>query len=280
MESKLLKRTYINRETGEVFTKDQIIEITELIDSKNKFKSIKNTNDFINDNLGYYFHLLYGDILKLDLEPQMLIRFLKLCSYSNYENILVTGETKSQRKIKEKELEDILKLSRADYFRTKKYLLTNNLISIEKDFIKIDTRFIQRGKLKGDIKSMEITRIFNKGIQELYDNVKPTQHKKLALFIKILPYINIKYNVISNNIISDNFDDSRPMTSVEVANICGYEKASRFIKDLLSLKINNMFAIVRVTRGDRDFLIVNPKIYYKGNNIEDLKYIMNYFDYK
>lgn len=271
---------YINKNTGEYFDANTMIEVTNIIEIKKTYKSIKGTNNYINENLGYYFHLLYGDILKLDLEPQMLIRFLKLCSYSNYENILVTGETKSQRKINEKELEIILNLKNKEARNTKKYLLENNLISIEKDFIKINNRFIQRGKLKGDIKNMEITRIFNKGIQELYDNVKPTQHRKLAIFIKILPYINIKYNIICDNPLESDIEKIKPISWTELGRKINLSEimTKRLRSELWNLKINNLICIGEFsTFLCGKSIVINPCIYYKGNNIENLEGIIHLF---
>lgn len=270
-----------NKVTGEVFSANDIVTHYAVVkDIKPTYKDINKWNNFMNENLGYYFHLLYGDILRLNLEPQMLVRFLKLCSYMNYESTLVIGETKGQKNITENDLQTILNLSRNETSRTKNYLIKNNLVTVERDYIKIHSKFIIRGQLNGDVKNMEVVRVFNNGMQQLYDNVNPSQHKKLASFIRLLPYINTKFNVIAHNINAINFDESEPMKSVEIAAICNYEKPSRFIKELLSLKINSQFAIVRIVRGDRDFFVVNPRLFYKSNNIEDLKYIKNFFDYK
>lgn len=271
---------YINKTTGEYFDAESIIEVTNSVETKKIFRSIQNSNDYINKNLGYYFHLLYEDILKLDLKPQMLIRFLKLCSYANYKNVLVTGETKGQRTIQEKELENILNLKDKEARSTKKYLLENNLISIEKDLIKVDIRFIRRGKLKGDIKDMDITRVFNRGIQELYDNVKPTQHKKLVTFIKILPYINIKYNIICDNPLETDIEKIRPITWTELGRRIGLSEimTKRLKSELWKLKINNSVCVGEFsTFLCGKSIVVNPVIYYKGNNIENLKGIMNLF---
>lgn len=272
------KLRYIHAKTGEIFNSDEIIIDKELV--KSKYKSIKDTNNFINDNLGYYFHLIYETLLELNLESQMIIRFIKLCCYSDYKNILTNGNTKAKSNILEENLIDILKLSRAEYFKTKKYLVENNLIFITNSCIKINDKYSLRGKLTKELKNKEFTRVFSKGFIELYDNTTPIQHKKLAVFIQLLPYINVHYNVVCLNVKTNNFDESQPLQSTEIANLCGYEKTSRFIKDLLSLKIKDMYVLVKITRGDRDFFVVNPRIYYKGNNIEKLKYIMNFFDYK
>jgi len=272
---------FINKETGEVFTSEQIITKFEVVpDNKASYQDFKISNIFMNESLGYYFHLLYGDILSLNLEPQMLIRFLKLCSYLNYENVLVTGVTRGQKKITEKDLEVILNLKKREAINTKNYLVSNNLISIDDDLIEIKTKFIKRGELNGDIKSMEVTRIFNNGIKELYDNVKPIQHKKLATFIKILPYISIKYNVICENPLEEDITLIKPLTWTELGRRIGLSEATakRLRSELWNFKIDNSVTIGEFsTLSCGKAIVVNPSVYYKGNDMDSLKGIINLF---
>ena len=279
---KIITKGFVNKETGEFFDVSELIEVKESNDVKNSFKSIQNTNDYINDNLGYYFHLLYGDILKLDLEPQMLVRFLYLCSYMNYQYTLVSGNTKAQKKISESELQDILKLNKTTFFETKKYLLDNNLIIIEDNKIKIDDKFVKKGKgvLKGDLINMEVTRIFNNGIQDLYNGVKPIQHKKLETFIRILPFINIKYNIICENPLETDIEKVKPLKWTELGRLIGLSPATskRLRSELWSLKVNDSVAIGEFsTFLCGKSIVINPSVYYKGNNIDDLAGIVNMF---
>lgn len=274
---------YTNKKTGELFDVNEIVVIKDVVEVKKTYKSIKGTNNFINDNLGYYFHLLYGDILKLNLEPQMLIRFLKLCSYSNYNNILVNGNTSGQASVYEKELPDILKLKARETINTKNYLLENNLISIENDTIKVNDKYSIRGKVKGDLKNMEITRIFNNGFQELYDSVKPVQHKKLATFIKILPYINLKYNIICENPLETDIEKVKPITWTKLGREIGLSEATakRLRSELWNLKINNTATIGEFsTFLCGKSIVINPGVYYKGNDIDSLRGIINLFKVK
>lgn len=44
-----------------------------------------------------------------------------------------------------------------------------------------------------------MTRVFINGFNELYDGVAPRQHKQLATFIKILPYLNSEFNILCEN---------------------------------------------------------------------------------
>lgn len=273
-EGEILNNDDVNMAIVNLITGDKVAKIGNGV----KYLSIKNSNDFINDNLGYYFHLLYGKVLKMDIDNKMLARFLYLCTFVNYKNLMVYN---NKRVVKESELQSILKLTKSRFFETKKYLLEKKLIHIDKESnVHISKELVERGRLKRMSKGMEKVRIFNEGYKELYEGVKTTQHGKLALFIKLLPLVNTKFNVISKKVDSTSFDESEPMTSVDIAKYLGVEKPSRLIKDLLSLKINNQFAMIKVVRGDRDFFVVNPRLYYKSNDLKSLRYIMNFFEYK
>lgn len=266
----------INNETGEVLTLNQLTFIKELIDDTHG--DIRKSNSYIAENLGNYFHLLYGDILSLDIEPQYMVRFLKLCCHCNYDNVLIRQNSKKH--IKEKDLVNILNLSERETRNTKKYLKEKELIIFENEKITINNKYTIKGSIKGDLINMEVIRVFNDGFSELYNSVNPRQHRLLASFIKLLPYTNVKYNVISKIKDSVDFDTCEPLTSIEISEICGYEKPSKLIKDLLKLKLYDQFALIKIVRGDRDYFVVNPKIYYKGNNIESLQYIQKFFDFE
>ena len=60
-------------------------------------------------------------------------------------------------------------------------------------------------ELKGTVRMMEL------GVKEIYENAKPIEHKRLSLFIKILPYVNYNYNIICFNPEEGNKDEIRPM---------------------------------------------------------------------
>lgn len=278
---KVLKTiAYTNLDTGEIFNVNQIAEIKEIIKVDNNFKNIRGTNNYINDNLGYYFHLLYSNVLSLNLESQYLVRFLKLCCYIDYNNKLVTGRTRG-KKIKANELENILILSRNETSKTKTYLINQGLIKIDDNkTIEVNTDYVKRGPLKGKLLDMDVVRIFNDGFNKLYDGVKPRQHKKLAVFIKILPYLNIQHNIICSNPREKDPQFIKPLSWTALGRLIGLSEASikRLRNELWDFKIDENVVIGEFsTFSCAKSIVINPEIYYKGNNIENLKGIVNLF---
>ncbi len=68
----------------------------------------------------------------------------------------------------------------------------------------------------------DVVRVFNE-FQKLYDGVKPNQHKKLFVFIKILPYLNVRFNILCKNPYENEIERVKPISWTELG------KKNRFI---------------------------------------------------
>lgn len=220
------------------------------------------------------FYFDYYNKFKIN-EKQYLFRFIYLCTYMNYDNILSNGT----RLYLENELEDLLLLSRREYYNTKKFLLDNELIKITKDkHILINDTYCKRGKIFME-KNIEVVRIFDKAIQELYKKSTPKEHKKLALLIDILPYVNFRHNVICKNPEEENFLKIQPMTMKELCVAIGQDerKPSLLKNKLFKLTVSGEIVIGIFDKVIGSCIYVNPKVYYKGNNIEELEVLARMF---
>lgn len=257
--------------------------IQEEQEKKHKAKKhIKNDSEIaelIRSFGGFYFSC-YKHLLKLKLDKQYMFRFVYLCTLMNYENRVEFGSAKGDNRLAlEKDLQEILKLSERECRNTKNELIKHKLITINEDkTITINKKYSVKGnidkrKLKGSIRVME------KGIQELYNKAKATEHKKLALLIEVLPYINFHHNVLCHNPEESTLGKIQAITLKELCSIVGYDetKSTRLKNDLLKIKVNDEYAIGLFTKANGIHIYVNPKIYYKGNNVEDLKALMNMF---
>lgn len=220
------------------------------------------------------FYFDYYNKFKIN-EKQYLFRFIYLCTYMNYNNILSNGT----RLYLENELEDLLLLSRREYYNTKKFLLDNELIKITKDkHILINDAYCKRGKIFME-KNIEVVRIFDKAIQELYKKSTPKEHKKLSLLIDILPYVNFKHNVICKNPEEEDFLKIQPMTMKELCVAIGQDerKPSLLKNKLFKLTVSGEIVVGIFDKVIGSCIYVNPKVYYKGNNIEELEGLARMF---
>lgn len=60
-------------------------------------------------------------------------------------------------------------------------------------------------------------------MRKLYIMVQPSQHKHLGYLFKMLPYVNLEYNVLCHNPLESNLDDIQLMTVSEFCGAIGYD---------------------------------------------------------
>ena len=264
-----------------VLTAEESIILEEYKKQQGHAKYMKSKTEldtFIRDNLGGFYFSIYNKLLELPLAPQYRFRFIFLCTHMNYDGKLEYGNGKGDGKLMiEKDLGEVLILSERETINNKKALKELDLITIEDDkTITINKKYAVKGKigkrdLKGSIRMME------QGIQELYAKATPKEHKKLALLVEILPYVNFQHNIVCNNPNESDAKNVAPITLTELANMLGYSTTQKLKKGLMDIKINNESLIMIATINRKSMIIVNPRVYYKGNNIDALKGIINLF---
>lgn len=166
-------------------------------------------------------------------------------------------------------------MKKTEAYETIKYLFDKKLLIEDNEGnIKVNIKFCKKGKITKNQAKVGI-RMFEEAIRELYLKSKPTEHNKLALFIKLIPYVNLKYNVICSNPEEENIEKINPLTMKAIADIAGYKNSNRFKKELLDLTVNESLAVVITETKYGKFVHINPTVYYKGTNKEDLKYLVN-----
>lgn len=157
-------------------------ELTEVIDNSKSQNEFDKLVDIYLGNFYFNFYKRFAHKLK----PMNYVRFLYLCSYMDYENRLVKKNGNKNVSIYEKELQSILNIGKTEYYNTKKDLVENNLIIINKDkSVSINNKYCKKGKIIKNSMVVKI-RMFNNGIRKLYENCNPKEHKKLAFLFDII----------------------------------------------------------------------------------------------
>jgi hypothetical protein len=179
-----------------------------------------------------------------------------------------------------KNLPEVLGLSEREARNTKNALIENELIFINEDkTISVNPKYAIKGgtgrkELRGSVRAME------EGIREIYEKAKPREHRRLALLMELLPYINFSHNIVCNNPNEKDIDKVDPFNLTEVMELAKYTNLTKFKRDLLNLTVNEELVIKITETKNGKFIYVNPRIFYKGNNVNDLKACMNEFRVK
>lgn len=241
-------------------------DILEKINQQNNFK------EYIKTFYGSFYFYFYSRTIK-NIEPQYLTRFLYLCTYINYDNLLVIDKTTRHIPIYEEELQNILRLGKTETYKTKIALIKNDLITIQENgIIKINNKFCKKGDIVKN-KKIDKTRIFNNAIKELYEKALPKEHKKLALLFQMLPYVNLKWNVICKDTTEELKENIKCYTLKELMQELGQTNITRFKNDLLKLTVGGEPVVLIQLANKNSSILINPKVYYKGTKLEDIKYI-------
>ena len=254
-----------------------------------KNKKTNNMRDYLKYNeFGRFFHMIYKynqpmfeELRKVVPKSKVnitIVRFTVLVAH-----ISLYGKVKKSMLTKVWDTEN-----RNGINETYKFLLECRFIQETEDgFIKINENIV-REKIKDHIKELQkedkgytYTRVFCESILKLYYETAINQRKQLANLYAILPYINFKYNRLCKNPTETDNLEVEPLSWSELCDICGYDKShvSRLRKDLMNIKINGQGVFIEITgENDNKVIIVNPRIYYAGDNVNELKAIVDIFE--
>ena len=248
-----------------------------------RIASTEEMNIWIAKEYGSFYFIIFK-MLKKDLKKQYIIRFLYICTFMNYSGLLLWGNAKkSERYMMEKDLQEILKLGTTETNKTKMALLYNELIFINKGGnLQVNDKFCFKGIVPNIYKKSSKIRIFEDAVRSLYEKSIPSEHKKLALLVMLLPYINIHNNILCHNpLCAPEFQ----LDIIDLKKLCimfeySEDNKGRLKKDLLGLRVGKEKVVMFNEIDNAKSITINPRVYY-GGNVEDfktLKGIASYFD--
>lgn len=232
------------------------------------FKNMNFLNEILNDN--------------------DLVKFIYIGTYVKRDGYLI--EDNNVTYITKKHLEKLLNVSRNRFAEFYNKLVDNNLIYEEVEKLRINLDYFYKGN-KGNYKTLtnskldDFTRIYIDTTRKLYLNTPIREHKQLAIIYKLLPFVNWKYNILCQNINETDKNRLEVLTVRDVMTIFGFHEKQykRFAENFYSLKCGELqiFRSVQYTACALDnFIVVNPLVFFRGNDIEDLQYLCTLFDIK
>lgn len=243
-----------------------------------------------------FFYLLYkyhSDIFKeiRDKEPgnsdTHIVRFMMLATCISYGGNLYHN----RNRVKKSTLSRIWDLN-AESSINKTYNLLRDIGYIyvtDEGYIMINEDIVVKGSVSAKLKELKKNdenytsmRIYIQNIKRLYYDTPTTQKKKLANLFLILPYINYKYNVFCSNPTETDVEKLDLLNWTDLARICDYDvsQAARFKRELFKLKLNDKCVIGEFLTDNGTKILINPGIYYVGNNVDDVLYLYKLFGMK
>lgn len=227
------------------------------------------------NKLGKFFFVRIEDAFNR-ISPETMARLLLLGTYLQYNKttLMVT-----QRKAMEKDdLPAVLGLSRTT---TNRFLaeVSPQYLSINDDnSLSMNTPLITFGKM--DTKQAR-QKVFHT-LRMLYLSLPKSKHRYLGYIFKMIPYINIEYNVLCRNIFETELDKIHMITDKEFCRMIGYDcsAVSRLRKCMEEIKFRvcdheEPFCMF-VSAGKRTWIAINPRIIYGGRHSESVTLLANF----
>lgn len=239
------------------------------------FASQQENYSFINSELGNFFFYFYDRLDKIEIKEQYKTRFIYLSSFIDYSNRLDDNSKFMTRN----EIRFRLGLSDKETYNTIVELVDFGLIIKQEDGTYItNENYVIKGKITNSKDSY--TKVFIDSVRSLYKGTKPTNHKQLYYFFKLLPYINKQYNVITKDVDEDEMCNICPLKPMDICSILGVDRTQhkRILKMLYSFTIGGEYVISNHRVNDNEVFAINPRLYYKGDNIDKLSFLIGIFD--
>ena len=226
----------------------------------------------INELCGSFYFNFYNRLLG-KIKPQYITRLLYLSCFMDYDNLIISRKSNGNKiPVYESELANIFNIGKTEFYNTKKELINNNLIIInDNKTISINQTYCKKGEIMKNNK-VEKVRIFEEAIRELYEKSTPKEHKTIGVLFELLPFISYKYNIVSHNPEQLIKEIIEPYSIRELCEMFKYKNITEFKRKLEKLKIGGNPAVCINRIDGKEFITINPKVYYKGaRNIDDIK---------
>ncbi|WP_430832365.1 hypothetical protein [Clostridium butyricum] len=258
---------------------------------KEAHKKIKSKEEFkvlIDKTLGSFFFSHFIEVLNIfndekgNFDGALAFRFIYLCTFIDYDNKLRWGNNfrgKHRTEMLENDLKEVLGLSRNQIAKDKQKLVDLGVLKINKDkTINIDFNYCHKGIYKHNLKGESI-RVFENGIQKLYKASIPKEHKRLGLFIKLIPYLNKENNILCLNPQEEKLIGILPLSIQDICKITGYavNNARRLESELLKITVGNEYLMMKHMKYYLVIYSINPRIFYSGSNLENLQSLIDLF---
>lgn len=255
------------------FTKEEWQAYRERKKKQEEYEIKKQYHKKCQDMYGHWVFFLYNMNVALDLgiEPATLTKLIYLSTFMSFKNKLLVNKKTS---ITKKNLQDVLKISRATYFRFVNETFNNGIIieddngglTLNKDiFIRGYMSEIQRYLNNNQI-DKDVIKIYHDSVREIYEKSEVSDHNKISYLFQMIPFINIEFNVLCHNPLETNFDLIEPMIMEDYCSLIGYspDNARRLKNSLKTIVIGDTYALNFVDNNDGLFCCVNPCVFYAG----------------
>ena len=237
-------------------------------------KALRRLQRGCNDPLGY-FYFVQKQAPFSNLSPESLTRLVYLNTYMNYENKLMFSE---RTPIKSADLPALLGVSASTVSRFLKEVCPAYLTEQEDGLIFTNNNIFKRGRLGKGTEAHQ--KFYIEGIRKLYNTSARRNDRQLGYLFKLLPYINIEYNLICRNPLETDIKKIELISVAEFCEMVGYDVAH--VNKLLKIYNSILFDVdghlerfcaiaYDGIHQENAKIIINPHILYSGSDYKKVE---------
>lgn len=240
-----------------------------------QIKTAKETMALQKELCGEFYWTLY-DVREQyypDVSDSMLAKIVYLITYMDYEtNILVVRDsvTAPKRPMLKKDVAKVIRLYRTKFQKFWEELMSTGIIIEQTDgSLRVCDRFC-KGSLTNN--NAVAIKVFTHAVRYMYENTDVRSHQYISYLFRLIPYINLRHNVVCKNPLETERSEIVRMTAKDMCHIFGIDdtQVKRFIKTMFKLSFidkngDKRSVITTVTNfkndGERTFILINPQFY-------------------
>ena len=240
------------------------------IEQQKKDAEKKKYREMAKNALGNFYFILTSNLFP-DLAPQAITRMIMLCTFLDYNGrLMLTPKKPMQRE----DIARILRLTPTPAYYFWKEVGDKYITERDDGLYLLPDAACFRGTIPQGIKGQQLQKVYIKTVRALYNATETRKHKQLGYVFRLLPCINLQYNILCKNPLETSLNMVEPLTVADLCSILGYKvnQAARLIKELRQLKyvFNGKieYLISYVDNGNSTAssrkIFVNPHVIYNG----------------
>ena len=227
---------------------------------------------------GYYYFISSDEQFK-DLTPETVTRLIYLNTFAlkyNSRQLMLTERTPMKRN----DLIKVLGVSKATTHRFWKEVSPTYLTEDCNGVLLTNNNIFIKGKIKKGVEDNPYLKIYINGVRKLYRSTDTSNHKHLGYIFKLLPFINIEYNVLCFNPLEKDIESIEPLSLSNFCDLIGYNHTNLhrllYIYRKLYFDVNNRrerfcsFVYNGVDKNN-SMICINPHILYSGSNYKNVE---------
>lgn len=277
----------VDGNTGRVLMQDVRIAITGAqLEAYGKYKKAKIEKERIPEEKRTYrpnakfIWFRYSPMKKLDtlcLDDMDYTRFVVLCSYMNYKGKLMKPNNTAVRT-----QQDIQNIFSTGFSTTKNFIKnieSAGLLEFRDEGLYINTDICYKGAYKPRKDGTRQVRIYVEALRKVYQSgLNGASKKNLFHILQMIPYMNLKKNVLCKNIYEEQENSIELLTFGEFCDIIGIDRgrAYRARQRLSCSNINGtgVLAFDGGAKADTNSVTISPAFICGTSNAEDAQRLL------